>query len=160
MPNDLAELVDYDLVIREPPSRWTFHKDGLERTIEPNGRIVIADAAAQRVVIQGGAGIGCLPSYLAKTGINAGSLVHLLPAWRCSAVDIHAVYPAPPVIRGDLTIELTHETSFQIRDWLRVRKTDTGRLAGDDFRPAARSHIGARLYPSRGSAADRSFRRI
>ena len=92
-PNDLAELVDHDLVTREPTSRWTFHRDGLERTLEPSGRIVIADAAAQKVVIEGGVGIGCLPSYLAQPGINGGRLMHLLPAWRRSAVDIHAVYP-------------------------------------------------------------------
>jgi DNA-binding transcriptional LysR family regulator len=93
-PSDLSDLVDHDLVTREPTSRWTFRKDANERTIEVSGRIVIPDAAAQKVVVEGGAGIGCLPSYFASPLVQAGSVVHLLPAWRRPAIDIHAVYPS------------------------------------------------------------------
>jgi DNA-binding transcriptional LysR family regulator len=45
-------------------------------------------------VIEGGAGIGCLPSYFAVPGIAARTLVHLLPAWSRPAIDIHVVYPS------------------------------------------------------------------
>jgi DNA-binding transcriptional LysR family regulator len=92
VPTDLAELVDHDVVTRELTSDWCFHKDGAERIVQVSGRIVLPDAAGQRVVIEGGAGIGCLPSYLAAPGVAAGSLVQLLPAWRRPSVDIHAVY--------------------------------------------------------------------
>jgi DNA-binding transcriptional LysR family regulator len=94
MPSDLADLIDHDLVTREPTSRWTFHKAADERTIEVSGRIVIPDAGGQKVVIERGAGIGCLPSYLAAPGVQIGSLVNLLPTWRRPAIDIHAVYPS------------------------------------------------------------------
>ncbi|WP_298691930.1 LysR substrate-binding domain-containing protein [uncultured Sphingomonas sp.] len=93
-PTDLSELVDHDLVTRETTSRWTFHKEDAERTIEVSGRIIIPDAGAQKVVVAGGAGIGCLPDYLASASLEAGSLVHLLPGWRRPPVDIHAVYPS------------------------------------------------------------------
>jgi DNA-binding transcriptional LysR family regulator len=93
-PADLGALVDHDLVTREATPRWTFHKDDVERTVEVSGRIIIPDAGAQSVVIAGGAGIGCLPSHVAGPGLEAGSLVHLLPEWRRPPVDIHAVYPS------------------------------------------------------------------
>lgn len=59
-----------------------------------SGRVVIPDAAAQRVVIEAGAGVGCIPSYLAAPAVEVGSLARLLPAWRRPAIDIHAVYPS------------------------------------------------------------------
>jgi DNA-binding transcriptional LysR family regulator len=92
-PADLSELVDHDLVTRDANARWTFHREGTERTIEPRGRLIVADAAAQKVVVEGGAGIACLPSYSAATSIQAGTLVRLMPDWQRPSVEIHAVYP-------------------------------------------------------------------
>jgi hypothetical protein len=93
-PRELSDLADHDLVTREVASRWDFESGGVQGIVEPSGRIVIPDAGAQKVVIEGGAGIGCLPVYLADPAISSGSLVPVLPAWKRPLIEIHAVYPS------------------------------------------------------------------
>lgn len=92
-PADLSDLVDHDLVTREANARWTFYRGGSERTIEPRGRLIMADAAAQKIVVERGAGIACLPSYSAAAGIEAGTLVRLISEWQRPSIEINAVYP-------------------------------------------------------------------
>ena len=92
-PAELSDLVDHDLVTREANASWTFRREGSERTIEPRGKLIVADAAAQKVVVEGGAGIACLPSYIAAASIEAGALIRLIPDWQRPPIEIHAVYP-------------------------------------------------------------------
>jgi DNA-binding transcriptional LysR family regulator len=94
MPSDLSDLADHDVVTRDASTRWTFENDGVKRTIETRGRIVIPDAATQRVVIKGGGGIGCLAKYLVEAAVDAGDLVRVLPQWQRPPIEIHAVYPS------------------------------------------------------------------
>jgi DNA-binding transcriptional LysR family regulator len=62
-------------------------------TIEPRGRAIIPDAAAQKIVLEGGAGIGFLPSYLAAPSLTAGTLVRVPSSLRREPIELHAMYP-------------------------------------------------------------------
>jgi len=63
--------VEHDLVTREANASWTFHREGSERTIEPRDKLIVSDAAAHKVVVEGGAGIACLPRYSAAVSMRS-----------------------------------------------------------------------------------------
>ncbi|MDN7587048.1 LysR family transcriptional regulator [Burkholderia seminalis] len=93
VPMEAAELHGHTLVVREAPTNWIFQDGKAELTIQPRGRAIIPDAAAQKIVLEGGGGIGFLPSYLAAPALTAGTLVRVLPSLRREPIELHALYP-------------------------------------------------------------------
>jgi DNA-binding transcriptional LysR family regulator len=88
-----ADLHGHTLVVREAPTSWVFQDGQTELTIQPRGKAIIPDAAAQKIVLEGGAGIGFLPSYLAAPSLTAGTLVPVLSSLRREPIELHALYP-------------------------------------------------------------------
>jgi len=93
VPIEAADLHGHMLVVREAPTSWVFQDGQTELTIQPRGRAIIPDAAAQKIVLEGGAGIGFLPSYLAAPALTAGTLVRVLSSLRREPIELHALYP-------------------------------------------------------------------
>lgn len=105
-PADIEEVSGHHCVARELRPTWTFRKGPAERIIRPTARAALSDAAAQKVVVEDGGGIGCLPSYVIESSLRAGKLVRVLPQWRRAPIDIHAVFPRH------------HVTSAKVRSFL------------------------------------------
>ncbi|ASW03355.1 LysR family transcriptional regulator [Paraburkholderia aromaticivorans] len=93
VPTQAAELHGHRLVVREAPTSWVFQDGQTELTVQPRGSAIIPDAAAQKIVLEGGGGIGFLPSYLAAPALTAGTLVRVLPSLRRESIELHALYP-------------------------------------------------------------------
>lgn len=93
VPMEAVELRGHRLVVREAPTSWVFQDGQSELTIQPRGRAIIPDAAAQKIVLEAGGGIGFLPSYLAAPALTAGTLVRVLPSLRREPIELHALYP-------------------------------------------------------------------
>lgn len=93
VPTEAAELHGHRLVVREASTSWVFQDGQTELTIQPRGRAIIPDAAAQKVILEGGGGIGFLPGYLAAPALTAGTLVRVLPLLRREPIELHALYP-------------------------------------------------------------------
>ncbi len=93
VPMSAADLEGHRLVVREAPTRWVFIDGQTELTLQPHGRVIILDPAAQKVVLEGGGGIGFLPSYLAAPSLMAGTLVRVLSSLRRKPIELHALYP-------------------------------------------------------------------
>ncbi|HDR8930229.1 TPA: LysR family transcriptional regulator [Burkholderia vietnamiensis] len=92
-PMAASELHGHRLVVREAPTSWVFQDGQAELTIRPRGSAIIPDAAGQKIVLEGGGGIGFLPSYLAAPALRAGTLVRVLPSLRREPIELHALYP-------------------------------------------------------------------
>ncbi|MBO9377280.1 LysR family transcriptional regulator [Sphingomonas histidinilytica] len=94
-PGDLAGLPSLDLA---PPHRehcWRLdHDDGQEAVIPHRPRLVTDDMAALREAAMAGVGVVQLPTMMIWGDIEAGRLVHVLPAWRPRAGIVHAVFPS------------------------------------------------------------------
>lgn len=93
VPMEAVELREHRLVVREAPTTWVFQDGQSESTIQPRGRAIIPDAAAQKIVLEAGGGIGFLPSYLAAPALAAGTLVRVLPLLKREPIELHALYP-------------------------------------------------------------------
>ncbi|PRE01620.1 MULTISPECIES: LysR family transcriptional regulator [Burkholderia] len=93
VPMEADELHGHRLVVREAPTSWVFHDGHTELALHPRGSAIIPDAAAQKIVLEGGGGIGFLPSYLAAPALTAGTLVRVLPSLRREPIELHALYP-------------------------------------------------------------------
>lgn len=48
----------------------------------------------QKVVVEGGAGIGHLPDYLVRPAVASGHLVRVLPDVIAATIEVHALYPS------------------------------------------------------------------
>ncbi|QZP09518.1 LysR substrate-binding domain-containing protein [Caenibius sp. WL] len=94
-PGDLAGLPSLDL---GPPHRehhWRLsHDDGQEAVIPHRPRLVTDDMAALREAAMAGVGIVQLPTMMIWGDIEAGRLMHVLPAWQPRAGIVHAVFPS------------------------------------------------------------------
>lgn len=93
VPMKAADLHGHTLVVREAPTSWVFLDGQTELIMQPGGRAIIPDAAAQKIVLEGGGGIGFLSSYLAAPSLTAGKLVRVLPSLRRDPIELHALYP-------------------------------------------------------------------
>lgn len=93
-PERIEDVVRHQIVARELRPMWTFRNGATEKMIQPAARAVLPDAAAQRALIEGGGGIGCLPSYVIAPALRDGTLMLVLPEWRRAPIDIHAVFPS------------------------------------------------------------------
>jgi DNA-binding transcriptional LysR family regulator len=90
-PRTVAELAAHSLVDRQDRIDWRFGDAG---AIDAEPRIIIPDASAQKVVVEGGAGIGHLPDYLVRPAVASGHLIRVLPEIIAASIEIHALYPS------------------------------------------------------------------
>lgn len=73
-------------------ARWPFAVAGKQTTIKISGRIAVNSAAAVRVMLLRGSGIGLIPSYAVGNDIKQGRLVTVLEKYETSNLGIYAVY--------------------------------------------------------------------
>lgn len=94
-PGDLAGLPSLDLGPPHREHQWRLgHDDGQEAVIPHRPRLVTDDMAALREAAMAGVGIVQLPTMMIWGDIEAGRLIHVLPAWRPRAGIVHAVFPS------------------------------------------------------------------
>lgn len=73
---------------------WTFQRGGRETSIQVDGRVVVNVNEAALTAAVAGLGIASVGTWGCREEIARGELVHLLPEWSLSPVDIHAVVAA------------------------------------------------------------------
>jgi DNA-binding transcriptional LysR family regulator len=88
-PRTVADLAAHSLVDRRDLTDWRFGDAG---AVEAEPRVIIPDASAQRVVVEGGGGIGHLPDYLVRPAVSRGRLVRILPDVVATRIEVHALY--------------------------------------------------------------------
>ncbi|AQR63124.1 LysR family transcriptional regulator [Brevundimonas sp. LM2] len=95
-PNVPNDLLGHSLLgWIDQPSEWAFSsQDGGTYRISIAVGSVVPEPAVLQILLLGGMGIGRLPDFLARSFVNDGRLVRLLPAFETETVDVHAVYPA------------------------------------------------------------------
>lgn len=95
-PASVDDLSGHDIVGRvEGRTRWTFRTPGAEpEEIDVNPRLSVPDPALTQVVLIGGAGIGRLPDFMARSAIARGELVRVLAEVEPGSVEVHALYPS------------------------------------------------------------------
>ena len=130
-PQSIEELIEHDTI--ETPCRngvsrsWKFYKNARESEEfkVPPGMQINDPGMIYRMVVNG-AGIACVPGYLAASDIKTGRLVHLLPEWTLPAVEVNVVYPSrrglSPAVRA--FVEYMKETAAIRKLWLDDLITD------------------------------------
>lgn len=91
-PQSVAELGRHQCLLfdfGEGHMRWDFGEHG---TVSVNARIVANELSFLRRALVGGAGIGLLPSTLAKPLVVGGQLVPVLPPVSVAGVDLWLLY--------------------------------------------------------------------
>ncbi|AYH42146.1 LysR family transcriptional regulator [Azoarcus sp. DN11] len=92
-PEDLARHEWVALTLLPAPLTWTFaNTDGESCSVRTRGHLRADSAAALRALLEGGAGISALDQFSAKTAIDSGRLVRVLPDWSPSGGGLYAVY--------------------------------------------------------------------
>ena len=90
-PRTVADLAAHSLVDRQDRINWSFADAG---AIDVDPRVIMPDASAQKVVVEGGVGIGHLPDYLVRLSIASGRLIRVLPDVIAASIEVHALYPS------------------------------------------------------------------
>ncbi|AEG93776.1 LysR family transcriptional regulator [Ramlibacter tataouinensis] len=91
-----TDLLQHRLIAHaDRRQRWAFRKaGGALHDIEFEAGTVVPEPDVVRTMLVGHAGIGLLPDFHAEAEIAAGRLLRVLPAFDCSSVDVHALYPS------------------------------------------------------------------
>lgn len=92
IPASVDDLRSHDVIDRTAATEWTFLRNGRSSIFSCRARAVIPDAAAQKVVLVGGFGIGRLPNYVAQPAISSGQLVRVLAEYEIKTVELTAIY--------------------------------------------------------------------
>jgi DNA-binding transcriptional LysR family regulator len=80
-PDDLKHLPCICLGENSTDNRWRFIKNNQQATVQVNGSYLLNHSEMRRDAIEQGLGIGSLPDYTAKEGIEKGNLIPLLTQW-------------------------------------------------------------------------------
>jgi DNA-binding transcriptional LysR family regulator len=122
-PNSLADLADHTCLqttsLISSRSRWDL--DG------PNGREIIDLppspfrvnlAEAMAFALRDGLGVGALPLWTALPWLRDGTLTRVLPTYRLSEMQIHALYPSREYLDAKIRswIDLLQESIPQMLD--------------------------------------------
>ncbi|MDA0785755.1 MAG: LysR substrate-binding domain-containing protein [Proteobacteria bacterium] len=92
-----ADLVDRDWLELAPVwSERPEFRNGRRRVVvsRPPARISVNDAHALFRLTRSGAGLAIVPEFLAAADIASGTMVHVLPDWAVSPVEVFALWPA------------------------------------------------------------------
>ncbi|MGB3383903.1 MAG: LysR substrate-binding domain-containing protein [Marinomonas sp.] len=93
-PTQPQELYGHDWVVyRQAANSVHLSQGGRSFSISVVGAVSTNNAAARTLFLEGGNGIGRIPSYDAKPRLEHGSLERILADYRCSDIDVFAVFP-------------------------------------------------------------------
>jgi DNA-binding transcriptional LysR family regulator len=93
-PTKPTELVDHDWVIYKLTAGVLELKKGKRSfSVKLNGNITTNNAAARTAFIEGGHGLGRIPTYDAWPKIQAGTLESVLDDYQLNDIDVYAVFP-------------------------------------------------------------------
>ncbi len=113
MPRRPAELARYAclrlLSPVQPLEKWLLDgPDGREIAIlePPPFQVNVGDAMAE--AIRAGMGIGPLPLYLARTGLQDGSLLRVLPEYKLQSLNVYALYPSREYLDAKIKTWIAH----------------------------------------------------
>ncbi|GBR02429.1 LysR substrate-binding domain-containing protein [Asaia lannensis] len=95
-PRTPYELADHELLgWTDHPSIWCFRdSSACDHCVSVAVGSVIPEPAVLQVILENGGGIGRLPDFLARSLVEQGRLVRLLPDFQTETVEVHAVYAA------------------------------------------------------------------
>lgn len=95
------DLYRHDMIVQHLSLPWVFQHENERMQLLPNGKISGNDFTLIAEMIALHAGIGLLPTFLARKRSN---LVQILPNWRCAAVPLSLIYyknrGAVPTVRS------------------------------------------------------------
>tara|TARA_R110001583_G_scaffold10698_8_gene49186 strand:+ start:17029 stop:17952 length:924 start_codon:yes stop_codon:yes gene_type:complete len=80
-PEDLKYLPCICLGENSNDNRWRFSNNNQQATVQVSGSYLLNHSEMRRDAIEQGLGIGSLPDYTAKEGIENGNLIPLLTEW-------------------------------------------------------------------------------
>ncbi|MEL0658775.1 LysR family transcriptional regulator [Psychromonas arctica] len=93
-PNTPAQLASHDWVVYKlAASVLELKKGNRSYSVKFKGNISTNNAAARTAFVEGGHGLGRIPTYDAAPKIKAGSLVQLLNDYQLNDIDVYAVFP-------------------------------------------------------------------
>lgn len=112
-PSHPRELEAHRLLVSSPLSTWRFTSADDAETIEmqPQGRCDLNDVELSVTLAEAGLGILFCPRPLCHAALEAGRLVHLMPAWRTPERPLYAVWPQQQLPRKVRTL-LEHLAAF------------------------------------------------
>lgn len=90
---------------------WALSREDETRSVEAPSRLRANNVFALRDAAEAGLGIAQLPERVARSALQAGRLVRVLPEWRLPTVPVHAVFASAryltPKVRAfiDLAVE-------------------------------------------------------
>lgn len=108
VPDHPSELSRHSVVemqgINGRPRSWKLTRDGATETIELNPRVEANEALTIHRLVRNGVGIGCISGYVCAADLASGRLVHVLPSWSLSDVEVNVVFPSgkalSPLVRS------------------------------------------------------------
>ncbi|WP_160060556.1 LysR family transcriptional regulator [Psychromonas sp. L1A2] len=93
-PNTPAQLASHDWVVYKlAASVLELKKGNRSYSVKLKGNISTNNAAARTAFVEGGHGLGRIPTYDAAPKIKTGSLVQLLDDYQLNDIDVYAVFP-------------------------------------------------------------------
>lgn len=93
-PNTPAQLTSHDWVIYKlSGNTLTLKKGTRSYSVKLSGNITTNNATARTAFVEGGHGLGRIPTYDALPKIKAGSLVQVLSDYQLNDIDVYAVFP-------------------------------------------------------------------
>lgn len=97
LPRTVADLADHECIRKlgaEPERAWPLvHRSGKRVNAPVAGRLECSDARLQAEVLYAGFGIGLRPQAEVRRAVEAGTLVHVLPAWTFAPIRVWVVCP-------------------------------------------------------------------
>lgn len=87
-PQSPAELTRHDCLCLGYGAfgmEWQMRRAGVKETVRVGARMTLNNSLAVAAAAQAGAGIGLVPDFSARQGIEEGSLICVLPEWRFAA---------------------------------------------------------------------------
>ena len=93
-PNTPAQLASHDWVVYKlAASVLELKKGNRSYSVKFKGNVSTNNAAARTAFVEGGHGLGRIPTYDAAPKIKAGSLVQLLDDYQLNDINVYAVFP-------------------------------------------------------------------
>ena len=93
-PNTPAQLTSHDWVIYKLSGyALTLKKGTRSYSVKLSGNITTNNATARTAFVEGGHGLGRIPTYDPLPKIKAGSLVQVLSDYQLNDIDVYAVFP-------------------------------------------------------------------
>lgn len=93
-PLSPSQLTSHQWVIYKlTAGNLTLKKGSREFTVTPKGTISTNNAAARTAFVEGGHGIGRIPTYDAWPKIKSGSLIRVLEDYQLNDINVYGVFP-------------------------------------------------------------------